>query len=75
MIRLDAFLTVTDAAAFLGVSPNTVRNWGRDEKLKEYRHPVNNYRLYKQHDLERILKCLRQPVRTNAVKKRAVKQI
>ena len=33
MINLDEFLTVKRAAAFLGVSPNTIRNWDRDEKI------------------------------------------
>lgn len=56
MMRLDAYLHVAEAAAFLGVSPNTLRNWGREEKIREYRHPVNNYRLYKRRDLERLLR-------------------
>lgn len=62
MPRLDSFLRVKEAAVFLGVSLNTMRNWGRDAKIPEYRHPVNNYRLYKQADLERLLRKLRQPV-------------
>lgn len=59
MTLLSDFLTVQEAASFLGVSPNTVRNWGRDDKITEYRHPVNNYRLYRQKDLELLLKPLR----------------
>lgn len=55
------FLLVTEAAEFLGVSPNTIRNWGRDGKITEYRHPVNNYRLFKRKDLERIRKKLVSP--------------
>lgn len=58
MIRFDNFLRVTQAAEFLGVSPNTVRNWGRDAKIPEYRHPVNNYRLYRERDLVQVLKML-----------------
>jgi MerR family copper efflux transcriptional regulator len=61
MLRLDEFLTVKEAAEFLGVSPNTVRNWGREDKLPEHRHPINNYRLYRRQDLEGLLKLLQRP--------------
>ncbi len=29
MPSLDAYLTIRDAAEFLSVAPNTLRNWGR----------------------------------------------
>jgi MerR family copper efflux transcriptional regulator len=61
MLRLDEFLTVKEAAEFLGVSPNTVRNWGREDKIPEHRHPINNYRLYRRQDLEGLLKLLQKP--------------
>ena len=56
MKRFDDYLRIREAAEFLGVSPNTLRNWGREEKIAEYRHPVNNYRLYRQSDLEELLR-------------------
>jgi DNA (cytosine-5)-methyltransferase 1 len=52
---LDSYLRIREAADFLGVSPNTLRNWGREERIPEFRHPVNNYRLYLRSDLEKIL--------------------
>ena len=61
MLRLDEFLTVKEAAEFLGVSPNTIRNWGREAKIPEHRHPINNYRLYRRQDLEGLLKQLQKP--------------
>ena len=63
MRKLHEYLRIKDAAEFLGVSPNTLRNWGREAKLPEFRHPVNNYRLYRKSDLERLLrKVERAPV-------------
>jgi DNA (cytosine-5)-methyltransferase 1 len=56
MLRQAGFLRVKEAAELLGVSPNTVRSWGSAGKITEYRHPINNYRLYKKADLERLLK-------------------
>jgi excisionase family DNA binding protein len=70
MQRLDSFLTVTEAAGFLGVSPNTVRNWGRQSKIPEFRHPLNNYRLFKRTDLERVLKRMKHPRISNRSSKR-----
>lgn len=55
MPRVDEFMQIAEAAEFLGICQNTLRNWGRSGKVKEYRHPVNNYRLYKQGELQRLL--------------------
>ncbi|MEX1028292.1 MAG: helix-turn-helix domain-containing protein [Candidatus Paceibacterota bacterium] len=60
MLQSEGYLRVKEAAALLGVSPNTVRAWGAEEKIPEYRHPVNNYRLYKRVELERVMKKLEQ---------------
>jgi len=50
------FLTVNDVARLLGVSPLTVRNWDHKGKLRAYRNPVNNYRMYKIEEVESLLK-------------------
>ncbi len=50
------FLTVNDVARLLGVSPLTVRNWDQKGKLRAYRNPVNNYRMYKVEEVEALLK-------------------
>lgn len=59
--KLDAYLTIKEAAALLGVSPNTLRNWGRCGKVKMHRHPVNDYRLFLRADLEALLERTAQP--------------
>ena len=61
MQSTNDYLLVNEAAEFLGVSPNTIRNWGRNGKITEYRHAVNNYRLFKQSELEKIRKKLLSP--------------
>ena len=61
MDRLDDYLRIREAAEYLGVSPNTLRNWGRDDKITELRHPVNNYRLYRRGDLEDVLRRITKP--------------
>ena len=64
----DEFRTVKQAAERLGVSPNTVRTWGASVKLPEYRHPLNNYRLFKVKDVEKLRRKLEQPVLQTAAK-------
>ncbi len=61
-MNLRDYLTIKGASAFLGVSPNTLRNWERAGKLRTYRHPVNKYRLYKQAELEQFLMAVEQSV-------------
>ncbi len=51
----DQFITIKQAASILGVSPLTLRNWDKNGKLKAYRHPMNNYRVYKIEDLEAVI--------------------
>ncbi len=54
--KLSDYLRISEAAAYLGVSPNTLRNWVNAEKVVAIRHPVNGYRLFKQIDLDFLLK-------------------
>lgn len=67
------FLTVREVAKLLGVTPLTIRNWDRKGKLQAYRNPVNNYRLYKIDDVEKLLKEIeatkRQEIETKTEKK------
>jgi excisionase family DNA binding protein len=50
------YLRVKEAAELLGVSPNTVRAWGGEGKIPEYRHPINRFRLYKRTELESVIR-------------------
>lgn len=48
-------LTIKQAANMLGVTTLTLRNWDKAGKLSALRHPINNYRVYKRQDIERLL--------------------
>ena len=58
-----------EAAEMLGVSPNTVRAWGAAGKIPEYRHPANNYRLYKRAELLKVLAQVHESAGKTAAKK------
>jgi DNA (cytosine-5)-methyltransferase 1 len=52
------YYTIKQAASLLGVSALTLRNWDKNGKLIAYRHPMNNYRVYKKDDLDSIMKSI-----------------
>ena len=56
MRKLRDFLRISEAAEYLGVSPNTLRNWENAGKVGAVRHPVNGYRLFQRKDLDALLK-------------------
>lgn len=60
------YLRIKAAAAVLGVSVNTLRNWERSGKLVAYRHPVNGHRLYRRADLDALLESVERPQVTPA---------
>lgn len=56
MEKLTDFMRISEAAEYLGVSPNTLRNWENAGKIAAHRHPVNGYRLFKQKELDELLR-------------------
>jgi MerR family transcriptional regulator, copper efflux regulator len=54
--KLSNYLRISEAADYLGVSPNTLRNWVNAGKITAVRHPVNDYRLFKREVLDSLLK-------------------
>ncbi len=60
MPKLDEYLHITEAAKYVGVCINTLRNWETAGKLRVYRNPLNRYRLYKTSDLDELLHLIEQ---------------
>lgn len=52
------YITIKKAARLLHVTPLTLRNWDKAGKLKAYRHPINNYRVYRLDQIEEMLRKL-----------------
>ena len=50
------YLKIKEVAELFGVTPLTLRNWDKAGKLKAYRHPMNNYRVYKPEEIELFLR-------------------
>ena len=60
MDKLSDYLRISDAADYLGVSPNTLRNWENAGKIVAHRHPVNSYRLFTRAGLDALLKQVQE---------------
>ena len=66
----EIYFSIKEAAEILGVSPLTLRNWDKSGKFKAARHPMNNYRVYKLSDLERVIRDVEEGTnRSNAEKR------
>lgn len=65
------YLTVKAACELLGISPNTLRSWGSTGKVTEYRHPVNNYRLFRLDELQELKGRLQHPIPTSVPKRKS----
>jgi MerR family transcriptional regulator, copper efflux regulator len=63
MPKLDEYLHITEAARYVGVCINTLRNWEAAGKLRVYRNPLNRYRLYKVTDLDVLAMTCRRRAR------------
>jgi site-specific DNA-cytosine methylase len=50
------WLRIGEAAAILGVSEQTLRNWDSSGRLRPRRHPINGYRLYRAQELHALVR-------------------
>lgn len=50
------YYTLKQVSKILGVTTQTLRNWDKSNKLKAYRNPLNNYRVYKVEQVNLLLR-------------------
>lgn len=55
---MQRYITIKNAAKLLHVTPLTLRNWDKSGRLKAYRYPGNNYRIYRLDQIEAFLRQL-----------------
>jgi excisionase family DNA binding protein len=63
------YITIKKAAKLLHVTPLTLRNWDKAGKLRAYRHPINNYRVYRLEQIEAFLNKLDNSFRRSPARK------
>ncbi len=68
-------IRIKDAARLLGVTTLTLRNWDNAGKLKALRHPLNNYRVYRRSDIEKLLEDIDKNVSPKRTPKKAIRRL
>jgi excisionase family DNA binding protein len=68
MTKLSEYMHTAEAAEYLGVHHNTIRNWAARGELPMQLNPANGYRLFKRKDLDRFLERAGQQVKPPAKK-------
>ena len=58
MNSTSKLISIKQASQLLGVTPLTLRNWDKNGKLRALRHPMNNYRVYKRDDVEKLVEMI-----------------
>lgn len=72
---MENFITIKNAAGILGVSKMTLRNWDKSGKLIALRHPLNNYRVYRISDIEKIIELIEASPMVIQKKKDEIKKL
>jgi site-specific DNA-methyltransferase (adenine-specific) len=52
---MKKYFTISDAAKILKVNPETLRRWDKSGKFSSTRHPINNYRVYTENQLQSLV--------------------
>jgi len=55
-MNINEYIGIEETSKMLNVSKLTLRRWDKEGKLKAYRHPINNWRMYKKEEIENLLK-------------------
>jgi len=55
---MEKYLSISQAAKILDVSPETLRRWDNNGKFKSSRHPINNYRVYSEKQIINLVQEL-----------------
>jgi len=55
---MEKYLTISEAAEILNVSPETLRRWDKSGKFSSSRHPINNYRVYPLEQVDNLVEEL-----------------
>ena len=64
---METYLNISQAAKILGVSTGTLRRWDKAGKFPSQRHPINNYRIYKEDQVKFVVKQMGQAYLTDYI--------
>ncbi|WP_421873790.1 DNA methyltransferase [Marinoscillum sp.] len=59
---MKKFLTVSEAAERMNVNSETLRRWDKSGKFTSSRHPINNYRVYSEDQVESFVEDMQMEI-------------
>ena len=62
---MENYFTISKAARKIGVNPETLRRWDKTGKFPSKRHPINNYRIYTDDQIELLTEEFEQAYLTD----------
>ncbi len=65
---MEKYLSISQAAEILDVSPETLRRWDNNGKFKSSRHPMNNYRVYSEEQITDLVEELQLDIQYHTSK-------
>lgn len=65
---MEKYLSISQAAEILDVSPETLRRWDNNGKFKSSRHPMNNYRVYSEEQITDLVEELQLDIQYHTPK-------
>lgn len=60
---MEKYLSISQAAKILEVSPETLRRWDKSGKFISFRHPMNNYRVYSEEQVVNLVQEMQLEIR------------
>ncbi|MEK7070290.1 MAG: MerR family DNA-binding transcriptional regulator [Patescibacteria group bacterium] len=69
------YISIKQASKILGVTPLTLRNWDKNGKFPATRHPINNYRVYKIDDLNKLVESFGQKQQNTPISKAQARKL
>ncbi|WP_046470865.1 helix-turn-helix domain-containing protein [Allosalinactinospora lopnorensis] len=62
-IHLDLYVQTQEAAEILGISPSTMRQWARQDRIRYLRNPQTGWRIYRAGDVYALRDSLQEAKR------------
>lgn len=53
---MNKYYNISEVAELLGISTQTLRRWDKNGQFKSSRHPINNYRVYSEEQVNNLVK-------------------
>jgi len=71
----NEYINIKQASEMLGVSTLTLRNWDKNGKFLATRHPINNYRVYKIDELNKLMESFVKKQQNTTISKKQAKKL